>query len=195
MDNFFDYLPAYLLTGMGIGLIIGFVIQYLFLKNLNDLLKSIREPNRRMASGQVWLVLVGLVHIPLQVVILYASYNGSRTLAIICSVITYLISIFVLIWEIRMVRFIADSIEAEYDSRNIPIEYRPSYQTGMFMVVSNGFTLLRAVPYIAFLGGLAQIAYMIGMISYWIRTYKYKKDIQSLPLHQDEDSLIFKDLY
>lgn len=185
----------YMLIGAGLGLVVAGVIQVLFLKNLYDLLNAIREPNRRMQPGLVWLVLIGLLNIVLAVPLGYATYKGEQEMVTLFSVLIYLISAFVVVWEIRMVRLIADSIEAEYDSRGIPIEYRPSYQTGMFMVVSNGLTLLRGlsfVPILAILGYLAQIAYLIGVIAYWVRTHKYKKDIRSLPLYQDEESLIFK---
>lgn len=195
MDKIDYFLPY--MAGLVFVLIAGFVIQFLFLKNLSDLLKAVRAPNRRMQPGQVWLVLLGLSNILFVIPSLYAVYTGEsmELLLTLSVVLSYLVSIFVLVWEFRMVRRIAESIEAEFDSRSIPIEYRPSYQTGMFMVVSNAFTLLRDVPFVGFLGSIANLAYLIGLIAYWVRTHKYKREIQMLPQHQDEESTIFKDIY
>lgn len=184
---------SYLIGSTFATLIIG-VIYFFYLKNLHDLLKAIREPNRRISPKAVWLILLQVVNSFLKIPVFYFSYNGQREIAIGIVVLTYLIAIFVVIWHFRIVRAVADSIEAEFDSRRIPIEYRPSYQTGMFMAVSAAFTLLIEIPYIGILGSIAGLAFFIGMLAYWVRTNKFKKEIKSLPEYQDDESLIFNDL-
>lgn len=191
LDNLFSGGVGLVIIGAFIGLIVGCVIQYFFLKNLNDLMRAIQPANRKMPAAQVWLLMIGLVNFLIAVLIAIFADTVFMWLLIILS---YLISIFIIIWGFRIVYKVADSIEAEYDSRKIPIEYRPTFQTGMFMAVSNAFTLLRDVPYIGLLGKIASLAYFVGWISYWVRTHKYKKEIQALPKYQDEESLIFNNL-
>lgn len=182
------------LLGMSAGVIVFGVLFFLYLKNLNDLLKAVREENRTIKPSSVWLMFLNtansLLFIPIY---LFASDYPSLTIAV--SVLYYTVAVFVIIWNFRIVKGVATSIEAEFDSRNIPIEYRPSYQTGMFMAVSFAITLIKEVPYIGIIGGIASLAYVIGWIAYWVRTNKYKKELQALPLYEDEESLIFKDLH
>jgi hypothetical protein len=184
---------SYLVGSISATLVIG-TIYFFYLKNLYDLLKLIKEENRRIAPKAVWFILLNIFSAFLKIPIFYFSYEGQREIAIGIVVLTYLIAIFVIIWHFRIVRAVADSIEAEFDSRKIPIEYRPSYQTGMFMSVSGAVTLINEVPYIGIIGSLAGLAFFIGMIAYWVRTYKFKKEIKLLPEYQDEESLIFNDL-
>lgn len=184
---------SYLIGSISAILVIG-TIYFFYLKNLYELLNAIRESNRRISPKAVWLILLQVVNSFLKIPIFYFSYEGQREIAIGIVILTYLIAIFVIIWHFRIVRAVADSIEAEFDSRKIPIEYRPSYQTGMFMVISAAFTLLVEIPYIGILGSIAGLAFFIGMIAYWVRTCKFKNEIKSLPVYQDEESLIFNDL-
>lgn len=167
---------------------------FFYLKNLSDLLKVIRLPNRRMSPGQVWLLLISLVNVALTfslVLLNKLEYIGHWAF----KVTSVAISLFVILWQFRMVYRIADSIEAEYDSRGISIEHRPTFQTGMFMAAARAASLLTAVPDIAFVGYLANLAYVCGVIAYWVRTYKFRKELQAMGAYvEDKESTIFKDL-
>ncbi len=194
-DNLFNDSAAFIGLMSAIGLFIGLIIQFFFLKNISDLLKTVREPNRRMPPGQVWLLLVGLVGSLITLPLLYLGADSTALLTL-CTIASYAVSIFVVIWQFRIVYKVADSIEAEYDSRRIPIEHRPSYQTGMFMAVAHAGTLLKGVPGISFIGSIASLAYLVGWICYWVRTHKYKQEIKALPEYIEEgESLIFSDLH
>jgi Ca2+/Na+ antiporter len=189
--NFSDILSS----GSGIpigaaGVLLSIILYFFYLKNLSDLLKAIRLPNRRMKPAAVWLILLIAFNGLFKFLFYFLVYNHIE-IFIGFIVFTYLISIFVVVWHFRMVRRIADSIEAEYDSRNIPIEHRPSSQTGTFMGV---LMLLNEVHLIGTLGKLIALSFFIVMIAYWVRTYKFKKEIQVMSSHQDEESLIFNDL-
>jgi hypothetical protein len=188
---------AYLgtLLGMAAGVIIFGVFFFLYLKNLNDLLKAVRKENRTIKPSSVWLMFLNTANSLLFIPIYLFAYNNYPPLAIAVTVLYYVVAVFVVIWNFKIVKGVATSIEAEFDSRNIPIEYRPSYQTGMFMAVSFSITLIKEVPYIGIIGSIASLAYVIGWIAYWVRTHKFKKELQALPQYQDEESLIFNDLH
>lgn len=183
-----------MLFGMTAGIIIVGVLFLLYLKNLSDLLKAVRKENRTIKPSSVWLMFLNTVNSLLFIPIYLFAYDYPLLVTIV-TVIYYGIAVFVVIWNFKIVKGVATSIEAEFDSRNIPIEYRPSYQTGMFMAVSFSITLIKEGPYIGVLGSIASLAYIIGWIAYWVRTHKFKKELQSLPQHEDEESVIFKDLY
>lgn len=193
MNDFFSDSSG-LLAGMLIGVVIGAVFYFFYLKNLYDLLKTVREPNRSMHPNAVWLIALNCVPGLLRMVSFYLTYNNMTTAGVVITVLVYIISIFVVIWHFRVVHAVADSIEAEFDSREIPIEHRPSYQTGIFMAVAGAITLFGEVPGLYIIVRLATLAFLIGMIVYWVRVHKYKKEIESLPEHHDSESMIFKDL-
>jgi hypothetical protein len=178
---------------MGAGFILGLLLYFFYLKNLYDLLKTIREPNRKMPPGQVWLVLITFTSV--FIALLQNLFYDMTNLLWFLVALTYAIKIFVLVWNFRMVTRIADSIEAEYDSRAIPMEHRPTYQTGMLMCVCSALTLLQGIPYLGFIGSIAAILYLIVFIMYWVRTWEFKKKLQALGQYQDEESIIFKDLH
>lgn len=193
-DNLFNDSSAFIGLLAGFGFIIGITLQYFYLKNLSDLLKAIREPNRKMPPGQVWLLLVGQLNIILTIFVTYIIGPGLVN-AWVYIIASYAISVFMVIWQLRMVYRIADSIEAEYDSRKIPIEHRPSFQTGMCMAGGNAASLLKRIPGIGFLGSIGGLIGLIGWIAYWVRTHKYKKEIQAMPEYMEEgESLIFSNL-
>jgi hypothetical protein len=169
------------------------VVLFLYLKNLSGLLSTIREPNRAMAPNGVWYLAVTLLNNLLSIPIYYYLEYGS-TMVTVLNTMTYMIAIFAVYWHYKIVMAIAISIEAEYDSRSIPIEHKPTLQTGMFMIVAQALVLIREVPFIGVIGKFAAWGYIIGLILYWVRTYKFKKEIAAMSVSQDEDSLIFKDL-
>lgn len=177
----------------GLSFLLGLVLQYLYLKNLSDLLKAIRPVNRRLSPGMVWFLLLRNITPIVSALLLYTG-TFSMSKYYIGVAIGYLIGIFVVVWQFFIVFKIADSIEAEYDSRNMPIEHRPSVQTGLFMAGGNAVGLLREVPGVGWLGSLGSLVAVIAWIAYWSRTYKFKKEIQHMPDHVDEDSLIFSGL-
>jgi hypothetical protein len=194
-DNFFDADNYVAITGAisAGGFIIGFVLQYFFLKNLSDLLRAVRPANRRMPPGRVWVLLVSQVNFVLALLVFFVGYK--EELGMVYIVATYAIAIFVVVWQFLLVYKVADSIEAEYDSRGIPIEHRPTIQTGLFMAGANAGTLLKDVPLVGWLAGIASFVFLISWIAYWVKTHKYKKELQSMPeIMEEGDSLIFSGL-
>ena len=194
-DNIFNVNNYVAITGaitVG-GFIVGLVLQYFFLKNLSDLLKAVRPMNRKMPPGQVWVLLLGQVNFILGLLYFFIGYE--QGVSTVYTIVTYAIAIFVVAWQFQLVYKIADSIEAEYDSRGIPIEHRPSIQTGLFMAGANAYTILKEVPVVGLLAGLANFIFLISWIAYWIKTHKYKKELQSMPeIMEEGDSLIFSGL-
>jgi uncharacterized membrane protein len=195
MNFYFRYNTSEIgtLTGMIVGVALFGILFYLYLKNLSDLLKAVREHNRRIKPSSVWLLYLSVLNSLLTIPVFLFAYDYP-SLIIVIRILSYAVSLFMVIWYFKIVKGIATSIEAEFDSRSIPIEYRPSYQTGMFMTISLATTLVKEIPYIGFLGSIAILTYVIGWIAYWVRTYKFKKELQALSQHQDEESLIFNDL-
>jgi hypothetical protein len=185
---------AGLFSGMLIGFVIGAVFYFFYLKNLYDLLNVVREPNRTMSPNGVWFIALNCLTSLFRMLSFYFIYKEMPAAAIIVNVLIYIVGIFVVIWHFRVVRAVADSIEAEFDSRKIPIEHRPSYQTGMFMAMAGALTLVGDITGFFILARLITLAFLIGMIVYWVRVHKYKKEIESFPEHHDADSMIFKDL-
>ena len=169
------------------------ILFFLYLQNLSDLLKVVRERNRTIKPSSVWWLSLSAVTTCVSTfsVLFIGNYP---ILVIVAKVLYYTVSLFIVIWYFKIVKGIAISVEAEFDSREIVIESRPSYQTGMIMTVSLLLTLLIEIPYIGFIGALAALSSSIGWVAYWMRTHKLKKKLQALPQHHDEESLIFNDL-
>jgi hypothetical protein len=190
LDHFGSESSYYLFSFFGI--IINIVLIFLYLKNLKGLLTVIREPNRAMKPDGIWLFFVSIVNNLMNILVSFLDYDSP--VINITTVLSYMISIFVVFWHYRIVQAVATSIEAEYDSRSIPIEHKPTLQTGMFMIVAQALVLIHDVPYIGVIGKFAAYGYFIGLILYWVRTWKFKKEIAAMSVSQDEDSLIFKDL-
>ncbi|MFA6059566.1 MAG: hypothetical protein WC756_15270 [Taibaiella sp.] len=180
--NFSDILSSgtVMFTGTLVGALLIVMLHFFYLKNLSDLLKAIRAPNRKMKPAAVWWILLnafgGLFKIP----VYFLVYNHIE-IAIGLIVLGYLVVVFVVVWHFRIVYRIADSIEAEYNSRNIPVEHRPGSRIGAFMAISGALTLLNEIPYTGVIGKLTTLVFIIGMIAYWVRTYKFKKEIQAMP--------------
>jgi hypothetical protein len=84
------------------------------------------------------------------------------------------IPIFGIIWNFLMVGYIADSLAAELQRRNLPYnEERPGHQTGMAMCVCS---VCGIIPVI---GGLAGLAALVLWIVYWVKIAGYKKQLES----------------
>jgi len=189
-----DYLLGRLIASL-LFIVVGSVVLFFYLKNLSDLLKAVREPNRRMPPAQVWLLLVGLLNVALTMMLPVLYSKGIFTVGWAYWLFVYGITAFVILWQFRIVYRIADSIEAEYDSRSIPIEHRPTFQTGMFMSAAKVATLIGIIPGAALFSYLANMAYLIGLVAYWVRTHKYKKELRAMGAFTgDTESVIFKDL-
>ena len=85
-----------------------------------------------------------------------------------------LIPIFGLIWQFLMVGWIADSLAAEFRSRNIQVdEQRPGYNVGLT------YCILFACSYVPYLGGLAGLAGLVCWIIYWVKIANYKSQLRS----------------
>jgi|GEM_PF-1807577 len=193
-SNPFEQLPqGFVPVVMGILcviMIVAIVVYIIYLKNLQDLLKAVREPNRRMAPGKVWLILINFLGVFTAIPALFPdSFPGVPL--IMLTVLNYAITLFVLFWNFYMVNKIAESIEAEYASRSLtPEERRPTWQLGMIMCGCNAAALLNNVPYVRILGTIAAFAGFICWIMYWVKTHSYKQKLRMLP-DNDQDSMIF----
>jgi len=191
--NFYNSYDAAFFFGLIFGPVLVTVIFFFYLRNLRDLLSAVREPNRKMQPNQVWLIMLNPFNSLLRMIPYYFGIR-SDVYIIGTTVVVYLIAIFIVFWHFRIVRGVAESIEAEYDSRSIPIEYRPTSQQGNFMAVFAAMTLLSEVPYVSGIGKLASLAFLIAMIVYWVKTARFKKEILAMDKFQDEESIIFKDI-
>ena len=103
--------------------------------------------------------------------------------------------VFILVFQFYMVNKIADSIEAEYRSRNLPVEPRPTYQIGLVMCVCSAATLVGQVPVLSFFSMIAAVAGFVVWIMYWVKTAEWKNKIKFLPQDNDGESDLFKNLY
>lgn len=192
MNFSFNYTMSFL-AQLGILAVLA-ILFYLYLQNLSDLLKAVRQRNRTIKPSSVWWISLSAVNTLLSTV-MNLFMDNYPALVIVFNILYYVIALTVVIWNFKIIRGIAISVEAEFDSRDIPIESRPSYQTGMFMAVTLLLSLTIEIPYLRFIGALAIFANILGWIAYWMRTYKLKKRLQALPQYEDEESLIFKDLF
>lgn len=95
-----------------------------------------------------------------------------------------LIPLFALIWNFILVENISKSIEAEYRSRNLPIEPKPTYNLGL------AFAIIAICIFLPF----ASIALLVIGIIYWTKTAEYKKAILDMPPYIEGDSQVFSNL-
>lgn len=80
-----------------------------------------------------------------------------------------LIPLFGMVWQFIMVNRIADSLKAEFESRNIQVtEARPGAQLGV------AYCTLMVCGIIPILGGLATLAGFVCWIIYWVKINGYK---------------------
>lgn len=188
-----QYLPL-ILTMFAILMALAIMVFCFYLSNLQRLLKAIRPVNRKMQPGQVWLMVISFLSSFIVIPqLVYGNWEGNTLL--LSMLAGYAIRVFVLVFQFYMVNKIADSIEAEYRSRNLQVEPRPTYQLGLFYCICSAAGLVADVPYIGFIAGLAGVAGFVAWIMYWVKTAEWKRNIEALPLHDDPDSELFKDLY
>lgn len=186
-------------------LLIGCVVYFLYVKNLRDTLNAVRPQNRKMPPAQVWLLLISLLGIFVLIPgiitawVTMGLYKGDFTVtpAVLkgLSVTQYVVSIFILAWHFKIVTKIADSIAQEYASRNMQVEARPAYQTGLIYCICSATALVISLFALKWLGMIVSIASFIFWIMYWIKTAEYKKALKAMPSSPEEDSSIFQDLY
>ena len=168
---------ARFLLVLGIMVLIFFIVYILYLKNLQDLLKSVRTPNRKIAPGMVWLVLLNF----LAFIFIIPGLTGNVFPQWLNTAIQYACSMFGLVFTFYMVNKITESIVAELSSRNIPMEGRPTYALGMFMCGCNTLSLVSSLPYLQSIGLMASGAGFVAWIMYWYKTSAYKNILRSLP--------------
>ena len=169
-------------------------VYFFYLLSVQNLLKAVRPVNRKMQPGQVWLLLISCVSF---VFVFFKMFYVELMdkLGIVATILPLLISVFVLVWQFYMVNKVADSIEAEYLSRNLPVPARPTYQTGLFYCICNTVGLVGNVPFLSFFALLAGIAGFVAWILYWVKIAEWKNHIKVLPPANDGESALFKDLY
>jgi hypothetical protein len=183
-ENPFAQLPhQYLPIAIGAfcaGIVVFVVVYAFYLKNLQDLLRSVREPNRKMAPGKVWLLLVSFLNLFLLIPeIADLNIPEAGQAAIIFS--RYALSVFGFVWHFYMVNKIAESVLAELVSRNIPVPARPTFGIGMFMCICNTISLASSIPYLAPIALMAGGAGFVAWIMYWVKTNEYKNILRLLP--------------
>ncbi len=84
-----------------------------------------------------------------------------------------LIPVFGIIWNFMMVGYIADSLAAEFQRRNLPVDNpRPGYPQGFPMAI------LQVCSIIPFIGGLAGLAGLVMWIIYWVKISGYKTQLE-----------------
>ena len=84
-----------------------------------------------------------------------------------------LIPLFGLVWQFIMINRIADSLQAEFSSRNIPVsESRPGYTIGIT------YSILLLCSYLPILGVLALLGGLVCWIVYWVKINDYKTKLQ-----------------
>lgn len=89
-----------------------------------------------------------------------------------------LIPLFSYYWIFRIVIDVSESLQAEYNMRNLPRnEEQPGYQIGMAYAGLTVASLLRIV--IPIIGQLAGLGAFICWIIYWVRISKYKKELEA----------------
>src|ERR1700754_2570903 len=102
------------------GQIVGIVIYILFLKNLSDLLLAVQPGNRKIQPTHVWLLLLWLLK---AVFLLVFSFGIVQyTFYDVVQIIGYIFTALFIVLQLYIVVKIADSISAEYDSREIYYE-------------------------------------------------------------------------
>ena len=85
-----------------------------------------------------------------------------------------LIPFFGIVWNFITVQRIAESIKAEYDSRQMPCEDKPAYSIGLAMCICTCCTWIPILGFLASLGGI------VLWIIYWVKTAEYKRNMQAM---------------
>lgn len=90
-----------------------------------------------------------------------------------------LIPFFNYYWNFKVVAAVADSLASEYQQRNLQrTEERPGYQVGMAYCVLYCCALIQYTG-IPALGQLAGLAGFICWIVYWVRTARFKRELEA----------------
>ena len=80
-----------------------------------------------------------------------------------------LIPVFNIVWNFLLVGYIADSLKAEFASRNQPVaEVRPGYTIGLWMCILNCCSFIPVVNIFTGIGSL------VCWIIYWVKIVEYK---------------------
>lgn len=95
------------------------------------------------------------------------------------------IPVFGMVWQFIVVNRMADSIQAQLNKAGVSVTSRPAHGVGIAMCV------LFCTGWIPVVGSLGTVAGIICWIIYWVKIAEFKKNIESLPDVQDDDSLIF----
>ena len=197
MKAFQDFPPEYMPIAIAIlAIFVALFISLYFFYTLSlfNLLKAIKPENRRMKAGIVWLTMVSILELFFAFDELYGA-ELDQSLLLGLNGLFYLISIFNLVFQFYMVNKIADSIEAEFKSRSLSVEPRPTYQLGLMMCICALVSIVQKVPMLAFFAQIAGIAGFVIWIVYWIKITEWKNKIKFLPRQDNNDSSLFKDLY
>jgi len=94
------------------------------------------------------------------------------------------IPLFNIVWQFILVDRIAESIEAEYAMRGLPMERKPTYNLGLAYCILG---LLTWFP-------LVFLAQLIVGILYWVKTAEFRRNITAMPPYTDQESAIFNNL-
>ena len=120
----------------GVVVAVFLLIYSLYLKNLQDLLKTVRPSNRKIAPAMVWLVMINFLSAFLVIPKLTGAVF-SQWAETAMTIGQYALSVFSLVFNFYMVNKIAESVVAELASRNIATQGKPTYAIGMFMCACN----------------------------------------------------------
>ncbi len=90
-----------------------------------------------------------------------------------------LIPLFGIVWHFIVVSNIAQSIEAEYQSRNIQTTMKPTYGIGLAVSILNCISI---IPIVNFVSGFAAL---VCWIIYWVQVSGHKERIFRLILQSN----------
>lgn len=156
------------------------VIYFLYIKNLFDLMKLVSPDNRRIAPGKIWLLLISFISM-IVIIPLFTAKEMPKLYDNILDGIEIGAQIFLLIFTFYMVNKISESLATELKSRRVSNDPKPTLNAGMFMCICNTASLLAGVRYVAVIGILGSLLGLIAWIMYWVKTYEYRKKLETLP--------------
>ena len=96
-----------------------------------------------------------------------------------------MIPIFNFVWAFICVQKISESIEAQYRSRNMYVEPKPTYNVGL------AWAILRCTTIIPVIGYLSAFAEIICFLVYWVKLAEFKKSILQLPPPDFSNNSVF----
>lgn len=83
-----------------------------------------------------------------------------------------LIPLFGSIWTFYVVKQVSESLEAEYNTRNIPHKPKPGYNVGL------AFAITGVLIYSPFFTGIISLANIVLFIAYWMNVNQHRYAIQ-----------------